>query len=123
MALRDLLPPVLAYIAGGVDSAGNPTAGVPTQDAALVGKGDVQASVSTVVTLAAAAGGSIPAGATSVYIQPEGGDIRMRRDGVDPTASVGLRIYDGTSFPITGLTSVKLVAVAGTVTVNLQFLG
>lgn len=38
---------------------------------------------------------SIPAGAVTCEIQPDGGTIRIRRDGQTPTTTLGLRVDDG----------------------------
>jgi hypothetical protein len=91
-------------------------------DAPQTPKGYYQASVSTVVDLATAIGASIPSGARGVWITPESAGIRFRDDGTDPTASVGQPVAPDQSWPYIGtLSALKLVAKAGTVTVNFLF--
>jgi hypothetical protein len=96
---------------------------VVTKDAQLVPSGCFQVSVGAAAsTLAALSGAAIPANARVVHMQPEGADIRWRDDGTAPTAAVGSRIYAGTDYPYNGtLSAVQLIAVSGTVTVNLRF--
>jgi len=114
-----------------VNADGSP-AGLPIAGAPLVGKGDCRYTLSTAKTLAEAADaatpdlGGIPAGATTVIIQPIGGPIYFTRDASVPTAILGLKIADGQAVTITstaaGLAAIKLFAPAAT-PVNLQFMG
>jgi hypothetical protein len=46
-------------------------------------------------TLAAAQSLTLPVGATSAVVQAEGGDVRWRDDGVSPTNSIGMILYQG----------------------------
>jgi hypothetical protein len=102
---------------------GSSTGNVSNKDAQLAPLGVYQVSIgATAQSLAALIGASIPSGARVVYIEPEGGDIRFRDDGTAPTASVGLRIYNGVAWPYIGnLSAQQLIAVTGSVTVNLAF--
>lgn len=99
---------------------------VDNQPAQLAGKGDVRYSLSTAVTLATAAGGSIPTGSTEVTITPEGGAIRFTRDSQNPTATLGIPVADGQSVQISAtaanLALIKLFATSST-PINLQFKG
>lgn len=58
--------------------------------------GTYRVSVTTAgQTLAQLIGTSIPAGAVTCEIQPDGGTIRIRRDAQAPTTTLGLRVDDG----------------------------
>jgi len=85
-----------------------------------------QVSVTTSAqNLATLISGTIPKGATAVYITPEGGSIRYRADGTPPTTSVGQPIAQGQSWPITGpaaLAAIQLIAPIATI-VSLEFRG
>ncbi len=52
-------------------------------------------ATATSQTLAQLIGTSIPANAVTCEIQPDGGTIRIRRDGGAPTSTLGLRVDDG----------------------------
>ena len=100
--------------------------GFPVSDAVQTPKGFYQntALAGVASTLATLINTTVPSGSRLVWIQPEGGDIRMRDDGTSPTAAVGYRIFNGTSWPYIGsLSAIKLISVTGTVTVNLIFYG
>ncbi len=76
----------------------------------------------TAVTLASCSGG-IPSGASIVSITVEAQNIRIRDDGVSPTASVGTPIFQGQNVPYSGnvLSQLSFIAEAGTAAVNLLF--
>lgn len=80
--------------------------------------GTARITVTTVSNgLTALIGAPIPAGAVTCEIQPDGGSIRMRRDGVAVTTTLGVRIDDGVEKLIdTPLNNVRLIA-GGTVNV------
>lgn len=65
-------------------------------------------------TLAALIGTAIPVGATTCEIQADGGSIRLRRDGIAPTSTVGYRIDDGVEKMVdTALADVRLISAGG----------
>lgn len=45
---------------------------------------------------------NVPASARAAVIQADGGDVHFRADGVNPAASVGTHILDGTKFEVFG---------------------
>lgn len=54
---------------------------------------------------------SIPSDATIAVVQAETGDVRWRADGTNPTASVGMMLYEGAERTFVGnLSAVKLIA-------------
>lgn len=70
----------------------------------------------------AAAGIDLPAMPGYCVIQAADGDIRYRTDGTNPTASVGMELFEGTSIVLsTELHLVRLIAVTGTVEVNISY--
>ena len=79
-------------------------------------------SLGTARTFATMAGGSMPAGATRVLVQPETQSVRWRDDGTAPTATVGNLIPANTVVEFGGkLASVQIIETAGSATVNLNF--
>lgn len=65
---------------------------------------------------------SVPAGATYAVISVEGNAIRYRDDGTDPTATVGMPVAVGGTVTYDGaLARLRLVAQAGTATVNVSY--
>lgn len=71
-----------------------------------------------------------PVGATSntpaiaAYASVEGGSVRWRADGTDPTTSVGTLLGDGDEIVVWGtmdIKSIRFISTAGTVTVNTHF--
>ena len=55
---------------------------------------------------------STPVSAAYAYIQADGGDLRWRDDGTDPTSSVGMLIMDGEDLWYTGdLHTIRFIAV------------
>ncbi len=100
------------------------TYGMPMQDARTTPKGFFQNTTlsTTARDIATLLGASVPADARIAWIQPEGGDIRLRDDGTSPTVSAGFRIFDGTGWPYTGdFDACQLIAITGTVTINILF--
>lgn len=72
-------------------------------------------------SLGSAAGfGSLPSGTTLVVITVEGQPVRMRDDGVNPTASVGLLLPVGGPWPYTPLNSsaAKFIQTAASATID-----
>lgn len=68
----------------------------PVVATARVCLGTFRVSVTTASqTLAQLINTSIPAGAVTCEIQPDGGTIRIRRDAQAPTTTLGLRVDDG----------------------------
>ena len=95
----------------------------PVRTFAIISSGDpvgyVQQSVS-----AAAGLSSIPSDANKAIIQPETGDIRYRDDGTAPTSSVGMYLFADNTLTIESLAmlnAIQLIAVSGTVTVNISY--
>lgn len=59
---------------------------------------------------------------TMAVITPEGQNVRWRDDGTDPTASVGMPIYVGTSFLYDGdLTRIKFINMVAGGKVNVSY--
>lgn len=74
----------------------------------------------TALSASTAASLTIPTGALVAEVQADGGVVRMRIDGTDPTASHGWRIDDGTSVTVdSALANVRLLAQSGAST-NVQ---
>lgn len=77
-------------------------------------------------TLAASTALTIPAGATSALIQAEGGDVRWRDGGVDPTGAIGSRLY-GDTLPmkfVGDLVTARFINVTGQLaTLNVTYYG
>lgn len=74
-----------------------------------------------VVTLADVAGG-IPVGATVALIENEGGAVRWRDDGTDPTAILGQRILtDGILEYDAGLTAIRFIRINTDGKLNIAF--
>ena len=95
----------------------------PVRTFAFISTGDPagyeQQAVSTAATVA-----SIPPNANKALIQPDNGDVRWRDDGVAPTASVGNYLPQLSTLTIESLKSlnaIQLIAVTGTVNVNINF--
>lgn len=60
--------------------------------------------------------------ATFAIITPEGQNVRWRDDGTDPTASVGMPIYVGTSLLYDGnLTNIKFINMVAGGKVNVSY--
>lgn len=76
-----------------------------------------------VASVAAATGvGAIPAHTKAVYIQPEGGDVRWRDDGADPTAAAGMILSDGQILKYIGkIADIKFIDIAGPAKLNVTF--
>lgn len=68
---------------------------------------------------------SIPAGAESVFVQPEAQNVRMRDDGTNPTASVGMILVANTlyEFSVSNFISMKFIEVTATAKLNVSFYG
>lgn len=74
----------------------------------------------TALSASTAASLTVPTGAVVAEIQADGGTIRLRHDGADPTAARGWRIDDGASVTVdSDLASVRLLAQDGAAT-NVQ---
>lgn len=76
-----------------------------------------------VASVAAAVGiGAIPAHAKAVYIQANGGDVRWRDDGANPTAGVGMLLPDGQTLKYVGaMKNLKFIDAGGTAKLDLTF--
>ena len=72
---------------------------------------------STVVTL------TVPSGATHAIVSVDtgGNNIRWTRDGTSPTASVGHLLQAGDAIEADNLTSWRMIATLGTVTVQVSY--
>lgn len=63
----------------------------------------VESDLSTAKGLPIPSGMSaIPSGVDMCVILPEGGNVRFRADGTDPTNDIGQLAYDGAPFPFSG---------------------
>src|SRR6185437_3049432 len=97
-------------------------------EAALVPKGIATVSaISTVQTLnellaaSSQLGGTVPTGATLVYMQADGGDIVFCDDGQSPGSTFGMKILDGAAWPYKGAISSLKIFAASSTRVNLAF--
>lgn len=70
--------------------------------------GCVQLSSLGSATLLSSVTGGIPNGTTFVFLTVEGEAVRMRDDGVAPTASIGLLLPIGGPWPYSSLTMANL---------------
>lgn len=86
-------------------------------------KGHAQYSLVGAVTLAQAAGGSIPAGATTVVIVSEDFHFRYRDDGTAASQTVGMPIAGGGMLVYTGNLANLTLAPFSAATLNLAFYG
>lgn len=77
-------------------------------------------ALSSAVSLAVIAGGTIPTNTTRALVIIEGSTVRWRSDGVAPTASIGMpaQIGDVIEFDQKQLDSVKLIGAGATVHVE-----
>lgn len=75
------------------------------------------------VTFSAAAGLTVPAGATIAQLIVEGtGGFRYRDDGVAPTSSVGMFIATGAAFQYAGpLSAIQFIAASGSPTLDVSY--
>jgi hypothetical protein len=72
---------------------------------------------------------TLPASATKVEVQVEGGQARVRLDGIDPTTSVGVLLEDRDWFTIgdndgknnPDLALIRFIQVSGTVKLNVHY--
>lgn len=95
----------------------------PVRTFAIISSGDPagyeQQAVSTVAAIT-----SIPSVANKAFVQPDNGDIRWRDDGTAPTATVGNYLPQLSTLTIESVKSLanfQMVAVTGTVNVNINF--
>lgn len=74
-------------------------------------------------TLAAASGlAAIPQDSKIAYIQVEGGDVKYRDDGTNPTAANGMRLYDGSVLEYSGtLSALKFILASGAPKLNVTY--
>lgn len=66
---------------------------------------------------------SIPRGVNGCWLQAQGANVRWRADGTNPTASVGMILYDGAD-PIwfsEGMSKLRFIAVSGTPVLSVQY--
>jgi hypothetical protein len=84
---------------------------------AAVGSQTRNATLSSAVTLTA------PAGANTLWISVETQNVRLRFDGSDPTATVGLLLYAGQTYilAVSPLQAIKLIEVAASAVINYQW--
>ena len=97
---------------------------VPVAATARACLGTFRVSVTTASqTLAQLINTAIPAGAVTCEIQPDGGTIRIRRDALAPTTTLGLRVDDGVEKLIdTPLSDVRAISAgASNVPANVIF--
>lgn len=86
------------------NSQSNPAAAIPVW---VVGgyspaPGSTFIGFEKVASLTSATGLTVPSGATSAVITPEGGSARYRGDGTNPTTSVGMPLYGTAQLVLTG---------------------
>lgn len=75
-----------------------------------------------ITSLGTATGMLVPAGASMVLVVVEGGSVRWRDDGVDPTASVGMPVYAGASMNYEGpLSQLKFISSSGAPVINVTY--
>jgi len=76
-----------------------------------------------VASVAAATGvGTVPAHTKAAYIQANGGDVRWRDDGVNPTAAVGMLLTDGQVMKYIGkIADLKFIDAGGTAKLEVTF--
>jgi len=81
--------------------------------------GDPNGYVQIPAVVVATGLGTIPAHTKVAYIQPIGGDVRWRDDGVDPTAAVGMSLPDGSVMEYVGkLSDLKFIDNGGAAKIN-----
>lgn len=91
----------------------------PAKDAPLYPMGYQQ-----ITSLSAAAGLTVPPGATRALIQAETQNVRWRDDGTNPTTTVGMTLAAGTSIYYLGdLTAIKFIEVAASAKLNIVYYG
>lgn len=97
----------------------NPQGKVEILDApfAAVGAQTRNATLSSAVTLTA------PAGANTLWMSVETQNVRLRFDGTDPTATVGLLLYAGQTYilVVSAAQAIKLIEVAASAVINYQW--
>lgn len=123
--LRESAVPVsLASTPGLTDAQLRATAvSVQAQVRTCLGVARLTVPTANAVTLASATGGiAIPVGALTAELQADGGTVRLRRDGTDPTATVGYRLDDGAEKIVDStLSSVKMIATAANTFCNVAY--
>lgn len=68
--------------------------------------------------------GAVPIDTTFTLIVVEGGDIRFRDDGTNPTASIGMLVPKGATLKYDAdPTALKAIAVSAAATLNVTFYG
>lgn len=84
---------------------------------AAVGSQTRNATLSAAVTLTA------PTGANTLWISVETQNVRLRFDGSDPTATVGLLLYAGQTYilAVSALQAFKLIETATSAVINYQW--
>lgn len=68
---------------------------------------------------------SIPSGSEAVFVQPETQNVRMRSDGTNPTASVGMLLVANTiyEFSATNFATMKFIEATASAKLNIEFYG
>lgn len=75
-----------------------------------------------ITSLSAAAGLTVPQGATLALIVPETQNVRWRDDGTNPTASVGMPIFVGASLSYDGdFNKIKFIETAASAKLNISY--
>lgn len=73
-------------------------------------------------TLAVATQLNKPAYTKVAYVQVEGGQVRYRDDGVNPTAAIGMLLVDGAVLEYSGdLSTLKFITESGTPKLNVSY--
>ena len=73
-------------------------------------------------TLAAPTQLNKPAYTNIAYVQVEGGQVRYRDDGVDPTAAIGMLLLDGAVLEYAGdLSALTFIEESGTPKLNVSY--
>ena len=104
-----------------VDIVGGSGGTVYTKPAPLVSAGAGQFGLS-VASTGSAVSLTVPVGATSAQITVSGANIRYADDGSTPSTSVGMPVYQASSWFYSGpLSAIKFYAQSGTATLDVLF--
>ena len=102
-----------------VDIVGGTGGTVSTKPGTLASAGAGQFALSVGATAVAL---TVPAGAVNAQITVSGANIRYRDDGTDPTATVGMPVYQASAWLYSGpLGAIKFIAQSGTATLDVLY--
>jgi len=75
-----------------------------------------------IASVAASTGLTPPDRSHIALIQPSGGDVRWRDDGVAPTATIGMLLADGVVFLYSGdLNAIRFILASGAPALNITY--